>query len=213
MARPDVSVDLADDPDGGLLGGGRRGIRDLPFPTLEFMGVPLVEVLNPYRAMLAVLYPQTDQLTGVVRASSVVYIACRLTFAAALVAFGTWKLRKWNPGRNEPRELREEGEVEVVETLVEIDEEPAGRVAVGVDRRAATAAIGGTTGVAVRRPSQRRASRRLATRRRARQPRVPTASRGRRPGCTSPDGPTAGSRRPPSRIATPGPTRSSGASS
>src|SRR4029077_10912217 len=38
----------------------------IAFPTLEFMGVPLVEVLNPYRAMLAVLYPQTDQLTGVV---------------------------------------------------------------------------------------------------------------------------------------------------
>ncbi len=65
------------------------------------------------------------QLTGVVRASSVVYIGCRLTFAAALVAFGTWKLRKWNPGTNEPRELREEGEVEVVETLVEISEETA----------------------------------------------------------------------------------------
>src|SRR4029077_11973386 len=47
------------------------------FPTVEFMGVPLVEVLNPYRAMLAVLYPQTDQLTGVVRASSLVYIGAR----------------------------------------------------------------------------------------------------------------------------------------
>ena len=46
----------------------------IAFPTLEFMGVPLVEVLNPYRAMLAVLYPRPDQLTGVVRASSVVYI-------------------------------------------------------------------------------------------------------------------------------------------
>src|SRR4051812_31882975 len=50
------------------------------YPTLEFMGLPLVEVLNPYRAMLAVLYPQSDQLTGVVRASSVVYITVRLTF-------------------------------------------------------------------------------------------------------------------------------------
>ena len=63
------------------------------------------------------LSPRPMQLTGVVRASSLVYIGCRLTFAAALVAFGTWKLRKWNPGSNEPRELREEGEVEVVETL------------------------------------------------------------------------------------------------
>jgi ABC-type transport system involved in multi-copper enzyme maturation permease subunit len=108
------------------------------FPTLEFMGVPLVEVLNPYRAMLSVLYPQTNQLTGGVRASSLVYIGVRLTFAAALVAFGTWKLRTWNPGRNEPRELREEGEVEAVESLVEVDEEPA----------LATAAIGSATSVA-----------------------------------------------------------------
>ena len=95
----------------------------LAFPTLEFMSVPLVEVLNPYRAMLAVLYPRSGELTGMVRASSVVYIACRLTFAVLLVAFGTWKLRKWNPGRNEPREMREEAEIEAVETLVEIEEE------------------------------------------------------------------------------------------
>jgi hypothetical protein len=94
----------------------------LVFPTAEFLGVPLVEVLNPYRAMLAVLYPRSGELTGVVRASSIVYIACRLTFAALLVAFGTWKLRKWNPGKNEPREQREEGEVEVIETLVEVEE-------------------------------------------------------------------------------------------
>jgi ABC-type Na+ efflux pump permease subunit len=104
----------------------------LAFPTLEFMSVPLVEVLNPYRAMLAVLYPRPGELTGVVRASSVVYIACRLTFAAVLVAFGTWKLRKWNPGHNEPRELREDAEVEEVEKLVAIEEELAyAPVAVG----------------------------------------------------------------------------------
>ncbi len=79
----------------------------LAFPTLEFLGVPLVEVLNPYRAMLAVLYPSADQIGRVVRTTSVVYIACRLTFAAALVAFGTWKLRKWNPGPE--RAARAEG--------------------------------------------------------------------------------------------------------
>ena len=118
----------------------------IAYPTLEFMHVPLVEVLNPYRAMLAVLYPQTDQLTGLVRASSVVYISVRLTFAAALVAFGTFMLRKWNPGRNEPRELREDGEVEAVEELFEVDEELA-EEAVGVGR-AKTAAIG-QSGVAV----------------------------------------------------------------
>jgi hypothetical protein len=103
-------------------------------------------VLNPYRAMVAVLYPRTDQFTGVVRASSLVYIGCRLTFAAALVAFGTWKLRKWNPGHNEPRELREEGEIEAIETLVEI-EELAAEEAVGVGSAVLTSA--GHAGVAV----------------------------------------------------------------
>ena len=81
------------------------------FPTLEFMGVPLKEVLNPYRAMIALLYPRADQVTGVVRASSLVYIGVRLTFAALIVAFGTWKLRTWNPGRSEPREQGDEAEV------------------------------------------------------------------------------------------------------
>ena len=118
----------------------------IAFPDLPFLGVPLVEVLNPYRAMVAVLYPQANQMTGVVRASSVVYISCRLTFAAALVAFGTWKLRKWNPGSNEPRELREEGEVEVVETLVEIGEEEV-EEPVGVG--SAAIALAGQSGVAV----------------------------------------------------------------
>ena len=121
----------------------------IAFPTMEFLGVPLVEVLNPYRAMVAVLYPQADQMTGVVRASSVVYIGARLSFAAALVAFGTWKLRRWNPGTNEPRELREEGEVEIVETLVEIDEETA-EEPVGVGSAAIGLAAGaGQSGVAV----------------------------------------------------------------
>ncbi len=101
------------------------------FPTIELLGIPLVEVLNPYRAMLAVLYPRSDQIGMVVRTTSVVYIACRLTFAAALVAFGTWKLRKWNPGSNEPRELREDEEVGVVEEIVEVEEEAELPVVVG----------------------------------------------------------------------------------
>jgi ABC-type transport system involved in multi-copper enzyme maturation permease subunit len=95
------------------------------FPTLEFMGVPVAEVLNPYRAMLAVLYPRADQITGVVRASSLVYIGVRLSFAALIVAFGTWKLRTWNHGKSEPREQTDEEEAEVVETLVEVQEEAA----------------------------------------------------------------------------------------
>jgi ABC-type Na+ efflux pump permease subunit len=95
------------------------------FPTVAFLGVPLKEILSPIRAMLAVLYPRSEQGTGVVHASSLVYIGIRLTFAALIVAFGTWKLRKWNPGRNEPREQGDEVETEVVENLVEVEEEHA----------------------------------------------------------------------------------------
>jgi ABC-2 family transporter protein len=116
------------------------------FPTLEFMGVPLKEVLNPYRAMLALLYPRTDQITGVVRASSLVYIAVRLTFAALIVAFGAWKLRTWNPGRDEPREQDDEVEAEVVETLVEVreaEEYSELPVAIGSASIAAAATRGG----------------------------------------------------------------------
>jgi hypothetical protein len=111
------------------------------FPNLEFMGVPVKEVLNPYRAMIAVLYPRSDQITGVVRASSLVYIGVRLTFAALIVAFGTYMLRKWNPGHNEPREQGDEAEAEVVETLVEAKEEAALQpVAVGAAASTALAA-------------------------------------------------------------------------
>ena len=162
----------------------------MPFPTLEFLGVPLVEVLNPYRAMVAVLYPQADQVTGVVRASSVVYIGARLTFAAALVAFGTWMLRKWNPGNNEPRELREEGEAEVVETLVEIDEEPA-EEPVGVGS-AATSAGGPRAAVAV---SDRRQGDADRVGDEPARPTVADDGRARPRGCTFPGGPTAGSGR------------------
>ncbi|MGO9601460.1 MAG: ABC transporter permease [Isosphaeraceae bacterium] len=110
------------------------------FPTAQFMGVPIKEVLNPYRAMIAVLYPRSDQITGVVRTSSLVYIGVRLFFASLIVAFGTWKLRVWNPGRSEPREAADEAETEVVETLAELDEAEAEAnvpLAVGVSRMAA----------------------------------------------------------------------------
>ncbi len=110
---------------------------------------------------------------------------CRLTFAAALVAFGTWKLRKWNPGQNEPRELREEGEVEAVETLVEIGEE-AGRRA-GWRGSAAMAAVG-QSGVAVADRPRRCPVAATTT---GEEP-VPTASRGRPRGSTFPGAPTGG---------------------
>jgi hypothetical protein len=104
------------------------------FPTVAFLGVPVKEILSPIRAMLAVLYPRTELGTGVVHASSLVYVGIRLSFAALIVAFGTWKLRTWNPGRNEPREQADETETQVVESLYEVNEEQAEvPVAVGAE--------------------------------------------------------------------------------
>ncbi len=126
----------------------------IAYPKLEFLGIPLVEVLNPYRAMLAVLSPRSNQLTGIVRTSSLVYIAVRLTSAAVLVAFGTWMLRIWNPGRNEPREQREQGESEVVESLIEV-EEHAALAAVGAGS-SASARAGGASGKSAELPTGQR---------------------------------------------------------
>jgi hypothetical protein len=106
--------------------------------------------------MISVLYPPSDQLGGV-RTSSLVYIGARLTFAAALVAFGTRMLRVWNPGGNEPREQREEGEVEYVETLIEVDEaEAANPVAVGAMAATASPERGATSTVQDRSQSRER---------------------------------------------------------
>jgi ABC-type transport system involved in multi-copper enzyme maturation permease subunit len=95
----------------------------LAFPTITALGLPLVEVLNPYRAILAVLSPRSSDLGNLMGATSLTYILVRLAFATLLVAFGARMLRIWNPGRNEPRELREESEAEVVESLYEVEEE------------------------------------------------------------------------------------------
>lgn len=95
----------------------------IAFPTVSSMGVPLAEVLNPFRAVFTVLHPASHEASGMIGLSSLLYITVRLFGAMLVVAFGVWKLRVWNPGRNEPREEREgEADAEVVETLIEIDE-------------------------------------------------------------------------------------------
>lgn len=116
------------------------------FPTVSFLEVPVKEILSPIRAMMAVLYPRADQTAGFIHGSSLVYIGIRLTFAALIVAFGTWKLRKWNPGRNEPREQGDETEAEVVETIQEVkvrEEDAELPVAVGVGEALNQAVAGG----------------------------------------------------------------------
>lgn len=90
-------------------------------PDFRLFGVTLVDALNPYRATLRVLYPTADQV-GTFRTSSIVYIALRLSFAALLVAVGSVMLRKWNPGKSEPREQREESLEEVIEEIEEVEE-------------------------------------------------------------------------------------------
>jgi hypothetical protein len=94
----------------------------IAFPTATAGGLPLVEILNPYRAIFAVLFPRSSQLASAVGATSLTYIAVRLTFASLLVLFGTKMLRVWNPGSSEPREQREEAEAEVIESLYEVED-------------------------------------------------------------------------------------------
>ena len=109
------------------------------FPTVTALGLPVAEVLNPYRAMIAVLYPRSEELAGVMAATSITYIAVRLASAALLVGFAARMLRVWNPGRNEPREQREgEKAEEVVETLIQLDEQA---VDIPVRARAVSGAI------------------------------------------------------------------------
>jgi ABC-type transport system involved in multi-copper enzyme maturation permease subunit len=102
-------------------------------PDVTIFGVRLVEAFNPYRATLAVLYPSTLETLGGIRTASIIYVALRLAFATALIVFATAMLRKWNPGRNEPREQREgeEAAVEAVEALLEVPEPELVGIAAG----------------------------------------------------------------------------------
>lgn len=102
------------------------------FPRLTFLDVPLFEVLDPFRAVFAVLNPPSAEVATIVGTSSLVYIGVRVTFAALLILFGVKMLRIWNPGRNEPREQREGESAAVTETLIEVEEaEPEVAVPVG----------------------------------------------------------------------------------
>lgn len=125
----------------------------IAFPTVSTAGIPLAEVLNPFRAIFAVLQPPSAEVAGVIGWSTIIYIAIRLSAFCLLVAFGARMLRVWNPGRNEPREQRE-GESEVVETLIEVDEAATeAPLAVGAAARSVAHAgagdKGGASGLAV----------------------------------------------------------------
>jgi hypothetical protein len=109
---------------------------NLAFPTATVGGLPLVEILSPPRAIRAVLYPPSNELSSIIGATSLTYIIVRLTFAGVLVAVGTKMLRVWNPGSSEPREQREEAEAEVIESLYEVED-------AAIEAPVAVAAAGG----------------------------------------------------------------------
>jgi ABC-type Na+ efflux pump permease subunit len=148
-------------------------------PGVSIFGVPLADALDPYRTVLTVIDP-TSTAQSALRPGLVFMMAASL-LSVALLAFGTVMLRIWNPGRNEPREQREgeEGDVEVAESLIEVEEqaEPlavgAGTSSLAIGRSGGTATIepsrstpravgeepGGTTGLHVPRRTHRRITR------------------------------------------------------
>jgi ABC-type transport system involved in multi-copper enzyme maturation permease subunit len=128
----------------------------IAFPTATAGGLSLAEILNPYRAIFAVLFPRSSELSGVMGATSLAYIGVRLAFATLLVLFGARMLRVWNPSSNEPREEREEVGAAVVEDLYEVDatEQPASYVPTSSVPQ--TGEAGATTGLHVPRRTHRR---------------------------------------------------------
>ncbi len=96
----------------------------LAMPGVRLLGVPIAAALNPYRAALAILHPDATA-NGLAGHPGLLFVGIAAIGAIALNAFSMGKLRVWNPGRNEPRELREGAETEeLVETLVEVAEVP-----------------------------------------------------------------------------------------
>src|SRR5207249_4540035 len=89
------------------------------------LGLPLRSGFNPLRAALGAIAPDPG-VAGMLHRTSLLFVAGALGGSVALNAVAVWKLRAWNPGRNEPREQREEAEehAEEVEALVEVEEVP-----------------------------------------------------------------------------------------
>jgi hypothetical protein len=146
-------------------------------PGISIFGVPVAEALNPYRTVASVTDPATGALAPTIR-PSLVFIAAALGLSSVLVATGVVMLRKWNPGKAEPREQREGEEIATAEVLVEVEEiaEPAlssasaarsrteptrsrGGDTLLVDEPSATDDAGATTGLHVPRRTHRRITR------------------------------------------------------
>ena len=175
----------------------------LLMPGLAILGVPIGEALDPFRTVLTVVDPGSAASSGGFR-PALVFILASSAISFALLAFGTVMLRIWNPGRNEPREQREgeEGEVEVAETLVEVEETAGAPAAVALGSPVSVSrASGAAATIEAASINDLGDAGRFRTRKRA-----------RRPASTSRDEPTDGSPEGLGRTDVPGPIRSSGAS-
>jgi len=92
----------------------------------------LASALSPYRAIAEAVRPSPDRLVGALSATSLSYTGIYLGAAALLLLLSVVMLRRWNPGRNEPREQREGEELESSEEIYEVAEEEAPRSPVAV---------------------------------------------------------------------------------
>ena len=104
----------------------------LAFPGLTLLGVPLAAAVDPFRALIVVLHPESAP-AGLLGVHGLAFVVSATVVAVALNAFAVAKLRVWNPGRNEPREQRDAEDAEVVESLIEVPEEAAVAVGAGAD--------------------------------------------------------------------------------
>ncbi len=106
-------------------------------------GVSIRAALNPFRAAAEILSP--PKASGSIPLTGLIFSGASALASAGLIGLGVWKLRQWNPSKNEPRDPADEPE-ESSEAIVSI---------VGAE-----AVPGDLTGTGLRVP--RRAHRRIA---------------------------------------------------
>ena len=116
----------------------------LAFPRVLLLHVPVAAALNPYRAIWAILHPESAG-AGLAGRPGLSFVAAALVVALALNVLAVVMLRIWNPGRNEPREQREGEKAEVVESLIEVPAEATVAVGAGVSGSGPYLAPGGSS--------------------------------------------------------------------
>lgn len=106
-------------------------------------GSILASALSPAQALGQAIRPEPGQLIGPFNRTTLLFALIGVAFTVLLLAFAVFMLRRWNPGRNEPREQRDE-ETEVVEIAQVAEGEAVG------------GALAQTTGLHVPRRTHRR---------------------------------------------------------